>query len=89
MNYFGVFIKDGNFYYGLEVARLDFKRHTQVSFSLSIYIYRLYIRSSGLPITRGSPGQTVQSGRAGPGSDVYKRKSVVLGFSFSRPISNH
>lgn len=33
MNYFGVFIKDGNFYYGLEVAQLDFKRHTQV------YIY--------------------------------------------------
>jgi hypothetical protein len=27
----------------------------------------------------------VQSGRAGPGPDVYKRKSIVLGISFSRP----
>jgi hypothetical protein len=49
-----------------------------------IYIY-IYIRSSGLPITKGSPGQIVQSGRAGPGPDVYKRKSVVLGISFSCP----
>jgi hypothetical protein len=54
-----------------------------------IYIYRLYIRSLGLPITKGSPGQTVQSGRTGLGPDVYKRKSVVLGFSFTRPISIH
>jgi hypothetical protein len=61
-------------------------------FAYSIaYIYRerVYIRSPGLPITKGSPGQTVQSGRAGPGPDVYKRKSVVLGISFSRPISIH
>jgi hypothetical protein len=50
-----------------------------------IYIYRLYIRSPGLPITRGSTGQAVQSGRAGPGPDVYKRKSGVLGFSFYAP----
>jgi hypothetical protein len=49
---------------------------------LVIYIYILYIRSPGLPITKGSPGQTVQSGRVGPGPDVYKRKSVVLGISF-------
>jgi hypothetical protein len=42
----------------------------------------LYIRSPGLPITRGSSGQTVQSGRAGSGSHVYIRKSGVLGFSF-------
>jgi hypothetical protein len=49
------------------------------------YIYRLYIRSPGLPITRGSTGQTVQSGRAGPGPQVYKRKSRVLGFSFHAP----
>ena len=51
----------------------------------------MYIRSPGLPITRGSPGQTVQSGRAGPGPDVYKRKSVVLGSVFhasSRFISD-
>jgi hypothetical protein len=27
----------------------------------------------------------VQSGRAGPGPDVYKRKSVVLGISFYAP----
>jgi hypothetical protein len=54
-----------------------------------IYIYILYIRSSGLPITKGSPGQTVQSGRARPYLDVYKRKVVVLGISFSRPISIH
>jgi hypothetical protein len=47
-----------------------------------LYIYILYIRSPVLPITRGSPGQTVQSGRAGPGSHVYIRKSGVLGFSF-------
>jgi hypothetical protein len=45
----------------------------------------LYIRSPGLPITRGSPGQTVQSGRAEPGPHVYKRKSGVLGFSFHAP----
>jgi hypothetical protein len=54
-----------------------------------IYIYILYIRSPGLPITKGSPDQTVQSDRAGPGPYVYKRKSVVLGISFSRPISIH
>jgi hypothetical protein len=35
-----------------------------------------------LLITRGSPGQTVQSGRAGPGPDVYKIGPGVLGFSF-------
>jgi hypothetical protein len=52
-------------------------------------LYRLYIRSPELPITKVSTGQTVQSGRAGPGPDVYKRKSVVLGISFSRPISIH
>jgi hypothetical protein len=52
-------------------------------------IYILYIRSPGLPITSGSPGQTVQSGRARPGPDVYKRKFVVLGISFSCPISIH
>jgi hypothetical protein len=38
-----------------------------------------------LPLVIGSPGQTVQSGRAGPGPDVYKRKSVVLGISFYAP----
>jgi hypothetical protein len=50
----------------------------------------LYIRSTELPITRG-PGQTVQFGRARQGPHVYKRKSVVLGFSFhalSRFISD-
>ena len=35
-----------------------------------------------LPITRGSPGRTVQSGRAGPDPDVYKTGSEVLGFGF-------
>jgi hypothetical protein len=50
-----------------------------------VYIYRLYIRSPGLPITRGSPGQTVQFGRAGLGPHIYKRKSGVLGFSFPVP----
>ena len=45
----------------------------------------MYIRSPGLPITKGSPGQTVQSGRAGPHPDVYKIGPGVLGFSFSRP----
>jgi hypothetical protein len=50
-----------------------------------IYIYILYIRSPGLPITKGSPGQTVQSGRAGPGPDVYKRKSIVLRSVFHAP----
>jgi hypothetical protein len=39
----------------------------------------------GLPITRVSSGQTVQSGRAGPGPHVYKRKSGMLGFSFHAP----
>jgi hypothetical protein len=38
-----------------------------------IYIYILYIRSSGLPLVIESPGQTVESGRAGPGTDVYKK----------------
>jgi hypothetical protein len=45
----------------------------------------LYISSHGLPIARGSPGQTVQSDRAGPGPHVYKRKSGVLGSSFNAP----
>jgi hypothetical protein len=31
----------------------------------------------------------VQSGRAEPDPDVYKRKFVVLGISFSRPILIH
>jgi hypothetical protein len=52
---------------------------------LYIYIYRLYISSPGLPITKGSPGQTVQSGRAGPHPDVYKTGPGVLGFSFHAP----
>jgi hypothetical protein len=47
-----------------------------------IYIYSLYIRSPGLPITRGSPGRMVPSGRAGPHLDVYKTGSGVLGFKF-------
>jgi hypothetical protein len=54
-----------------------------------VYIYILYIRSLGLPITKGSPGQTVQFGRVGPHPDVYKTGPGVLGFSFSRPISIH
>jgi hypothetical protein len=54
-----------------------------------VYIYILYIMSSVLPITRESSGQTVQSGRARPGPDVYKRKPGVLWFSFSRPIPIH
>ena len=45
----------------------------------------MYIRSPGLPLVIGSPGQTVQSGRVGPGPDVYKRKSVVLGIRFYAP----
>jgi hypothetical protein len=45
--------------------------------------------SPGLPKNKVSQGQTVQSRRAGPGPDVYKRKFVVLGISFSRPISIH
>jgi hypothetical protein len=47
---------------------------------IHIYIY-IYI----LPLVIGSPDQTVQSGRAGPGPDVYKRKSVVLGIRFYAP----
>jgi hypothetical protein len=50
------------------------------------YIYSLYIRSPELPITRGSPGRTVQSGRAGPHPDVYKTGLEVIGFSFLRSI---
>jgi hypothetical protein len=38
-----------------------------------LYIYSLYIKSPGLPITRGSLGRTVQFGRAGPGPNVYKK----------------
>jgi hypothetical protein len=49
-----------------------------------IYIYGLYIRSPRLQITRGSPGRTVQSGRAGQHPDVYKTGPGVLGFSFLR-----
>jgi hypothetical protein len=51
-----------------------------------IYIYSLYIRSPELPITRGSPDRTVQSGRAGPHPDVYKTGPEVIGFSFLRSI---
>jgi hypothetical protein len=68
------------------LGNLEFKQGTTTTIVI-IYIYRLYIRSPGLPLVIGSPGQTVQSGRAGPGPDVYKRKFVVLGISFSRPIS--
>jgi hypothetical protein len=57
--------------------------------SIYIYIYSLYIRSPGLPITRGSPGRTVQSGRAGPHPDVYKTGPGVLGFSFLRSTPIH
>jgi hypothetical protein len=70
------------------LGNLEFKQGTTTTIVI-IYIYRLYIRSPGLPLVIGSPGQTVQSGRAGPGPDVYKRKFVVLGISFSRPISIH
>jgi hypothetical protein len=49
----------------------------------------LTVKSPELLITRGSPGQTVQTGRAEPGSDVYKTRPGVLGFSFSRPILIH
>jgi hypothetical protein len=52
-----------------------------------VYIYILYIMSSGLLITRVSLGQTLQFGRAGPGLVVYKKRPEVLGFSFSCPIS--
>jgi hypothetical protein len=38
-----------------------------------VYIYILYIMSSGLLITRVSLGQTLQFGRAGQGSVVYKK----------------
>jgi hypothetical protein len=74
------------------LGNLEFKQGTTttiVIIYIYIYIYILYIRSPGLPLVIGSPGQTVQSGRAGPGPDVYKRKFVVLGISFSRPISIH
>jgi hypothetical protein len=42
-----------------------------------------------LPITRGSLGRTVQSGRAGPGPGVYKTRPGVLGFNFSRSTPIH
>jgi hypothetical protein len=42
-------------------------------------IYIVYITSPMLLITRGSPGQAVQSGRDRPGSGVYKRRLGVLG----------
>jgi hypothetical protein len=43
----------------------------------------------GLPITRGSPGQMVPSGRVGLGTGVYKRRPGALGLSFSRPTLIH
>jgi hypothetical protein len=52
------------------------------------YIY-IYIISPELPITRVSPGQTVQSNRARPGSAIYKRRPRVLRFNFSCPIPIH
>jgi hypothetical protein len=52
-----------------------------------MYIYRLYITSPGLPITRGIPGQTVPSGRAGPGPGVYKRRPKRQGSIFYVPWS--
>jgi hypothetical protein len=54
-----------------------------------MYIYRLYITSPGLPITKGISGQTVPSGRAGPGPVVYKRRPKALGFSFLRNTMIH
>jgi hypothetical protein len=54
-----------------------------------IYIYSLYIKSPGLPITRENPGRTVQSGRAGLDPDVYKTGPGVLGFSFLRSTPIH
>jgi hypothetical protein len=60
-----------------------------VIFKEMIYIYSLYIKSPGLPITRGSPSRTVQSGRAGPDSNVYKTGPGVLGFSFLRSTPIH
>jgi hypothetical protein len=51
-----------------------------------IYIYCiLYISSTGLPITKASLGQIVQSGRAGPHPDVYKTGPGVLGSVFHAP----
>jgi hypothetical protein len=47
------------------------------------YIYILYVTSPRLPITRGSPGQMVQSGRAEPGSDCYKNNPHHQGLGFS------
>jgi hypothetical protein len=49
-----------------------------------IYIY-IYIKSTGLLITRGSSSRMVQSGRAGPDPDVYKTGPGVIGFSFYAP----
>jgi hypothetical protein len=62
--------------------------HGMTDYSCSLnkyYIYSLYIKSHDheLPITKGSSGRTVQSGRAGPGPDVYKTRPGVLRFSFS------
>jgi hypothetical protein len=61
---------------------IPIRRALRIS-NIYIYIY-IYIRSPGLPITRGSPGWTLQSGRAEPHPDVYKTGPGVLGFSFLR-----
>jgi hypothetical protein len=61
----------------------------RIIINLTLYIYSLFIKSPELPVTRGSPGRTVQSGRAGPGPDVYKTGPGVLGFSFLRSTPIH
>jgi hypothetical protein len=43
---------------------------------------RVYILSLGLPITRGSPGPTVPSGLAAPGSGGYKNTLRLSGIKF-------
>jgi hypothetical protein len=50
--------------------------------SLEPHMDYIYITSPGLPITRGSPGQTVQSGRAGPGPGCYKNTTTPPGIRF-------
>jgi hypothetical protein len=84
----GLFAAICDDYCGLTLVRYSWRCGDQ-GFFRNVHIYILYIKSPGLPITRGSPGRTVQSGRAGPHPDVYKTGSGVLGFSFLRSTPIH
>jgi hypothetical protein len=67
----------------IEIVRRQNSGEAGYPCNLNIYIYILYIMSTGLPITRGSPDSTVPSGSAELGSGCYKNTptSTIVGLS--------